>query len=193
MKDRIFEISKLDGNSHIGSALGIYQVLKEIEGKIGPKDVVVLDGAHGSLGYFVWLEETKGYNAHELHKLHGTHQHRDLEHQIEVSGGSLGLASGVALGKALANKERNIWLVTTDGAMAEGVNWEVLRIKDDLGINNLKFVVSANGFGAYGEIDTNTLERRMRAFCQDVLVVRTQTDFKDNEGQKAHYGKITND
>ena len=190
MRERILEISKLDGNSHIGSAIGIYETLKTIEGQIQPQDIVVLDGAHGSLGYFVWLEETKGFDAHKLHKDHGTHQHRDPEHDIEVSGGSLGLASGVALGRALANKERNVWLVTTDGSMAEGINWEVLRIKADMKVDNLKVVVSANGWGAYGEISTDVLEKRIHAFCPDALIVRVNTDFDGSEGQMAHYGKI---
>lgn len=189
-KERIFEISKKDGNSHIGSALGIYQCLKEIEGDIKPEDIIILDAAHGSLGYFVWLEETKGLDAHELHQRHGTHQHRELESGIEVSGGSLGLAAGVAFGRALANRERNVWCITSDGAMAEGIWWEVLRNKADMKLVNLKVVVSANGFGAYGEIPTDLLEQRIHAFCPDVRVIRTQTDFNDNHGLNAHYGKV---
>lgn len=190
MTERIFEISKEDGNSHIGSALGVYQCLKEIEKDIKTEDIIVLDLAHGSLGYFVWLEEAKGVDAHDLHKRHGTHQHREPENTIEVSGGSLGLAGGVALGRALANRERNVWCVTSDGALAEGIWWEVLRNKADLKVDNLKVVVSANGYSAYDTVDTDTLEQRLHAFCPDVLVIRTKTNFEGNEGLMAHYGKI---
>ena len=190
MRERIFEISKEDGNSHIGSALGIYQCLKEIETEMAPEDIVVLDGAHGSLGYFVWLEETKGLDAHELHKKHGTHQHRAPEDTIEVSGGSLGLASSVALGRAMANKDRAVWLITTDGAMAEGINWEVLRIKADKRVDNLKVIVSVNGYSAYDSVDVDVLEQRIHTFCPDAVIIQTQTDFEGHEGLKAHYDKI---
>jgi len=189
-RERIFEISRMDQNSHIGSSLGIYECLKVVENQIQDDDIIVLDGAHGSLGYFVWLEEHQGYDARVLHKEHGTHQHIDLEHGIEVSGGSLGLASGVALGRALVNKDRNVWLITTDGSMAEGVNWEMLRIKADMKVDNLKVVISANGWGAFGKISIDNLEKRAHSFCPDVSVVRTNTDFEGSEGQNAHYGKI---
>lgn len=189
-KERIFEISKEDGNSHIGSALGVYEALKTIEDQIKPEDIIVLDAAHGSLGYFVWLEEQKGYDAHELHKEHGTHQHRDPEKGIEVSGGSLGLAAGVALGRALANKERNVWCITSDGAMAEGIWWEVLRNKADMHVDNLKVVVSANGWSAYDPVDVDKLEARVHAFCPDVLIVRTETNFGNNTGLESHYKTI---
>jgi len=190
MTERIFEISKEDGNSHIGSALGIYETLKTIEPQMGEGDKIFLDGAHGSLGYFVWLEETSGYDAHELHREHGTHQHKDREKGIMASGGSLGLVSSVALGHALAKPEETVWCVTTDGAMAEGIWWEVLRIKADKNVDNLKIAVSANGYSAYDTVDVDKLEQRIHTFCPDVLVVRTNTDFGDNKGLDAHYKKI---
>ena len=188
--ERVFEISRQDGNSHIGSSIGIYQCLKEVEGDMKLEDIVVLDGAHGSLGYFVWLEETKGIDAHDLHKRHGTHQHRELEDTIEVSGGSLGLASSIALGRAMANRDRAVWCITTDGAMAEGIWWEVLRIKADKQVDNLKVVVSANGWSAYDQVDVNKLTERVHAFCPDVQIIRTETNFNGNEGLAAHYNKL---
>lgn len=188
-KERILEISKLDGNSHIGSAIGIYETLKTVEPQMQPGDKIYLDGAHGSLGYFVWLEETSGYDAHELHKEHGTHQHKDVSKGIQASGGSLGLVASVALGHAMANKDINHWLITTDGSLAEGVHWEVLRIKADQKVDNLKYVVSANGYSAYGSVDVDKLEERMKTFCPDVQIIRTNTDFDGNEGLNAHYGK----
>jgi len=189
-KERIFEISKEDGNSHIGSALGIYETLKTIEPQMKPGDKIYLDGAHGSLGYFVWLEETSGYDAHDLHREHGTHQHKDKDKGIEASGGSLGLVASVALGHALANKDVNHWLITTDGSMAEGIHWEVLRIKADHKVDNLKYVVSANGFSAYDTVDVNLLEERMKAFCPDVQIVRVNTNFEDKTGLEAHYSVL---
>lgn len=188
--ERILQISKDEGLSHIGSSLGVYQTLVEVKKEIQPKDILVLDAAHGALGYYVYLEELGIADAEQLFEKHGVHQSKDLDNEIYVSGGSLGLAGSIALGMALANKKRNIFVITSDGALAEGIWAETLRVKADMGVDNLRVFVNANGWSAYDAVDVDKLEQRIHATAPDVVFVRNNTDTGELRGLNAHYGKI---
>ena len=45
------------------------------------------------------------------------------------------------------------------GGMMEGSCWETLRFKSDNKINNLKWYINCNGYGAYCEINYNILKK----------------------------------
>ena len=185
MRKQILTISRKEGLSHIGSCLTAYDVIKEIEIGMGPDDVFILDEGHAGLAYYVWLEEQGRANAEELFHKHGVHPNKD--ENIKVSSGSLGLAGSIALGVALGNRDRNVYCLTSDGALAEGIWWEVLKIKADRRVDNLKIYVNANGFSAYDAVDINELEKRVRAFCPDVIFVRTKVDLPELQGLAGHY------
>ena len=70
------------------------------------------------------LEKYQGVNAEELFLKHGGHPHRDEENGIYCSTGSLGLGITVAVGRALANKNRTVYCLISDGEAAEGSVWE---------------------------------------------------------------------
>ncbi len=187
MHERILDISKREGLSHIGSCLTAVDVMEEIFAVKKPEDVFVLDEGHAGLAYYVMLEREGRGNAEDLLRQHGVHPNRDMEHGIEVSSGSLGLAGAVSLGMALADRSRDVWCLTSDGAMAEGIWWEILRIKADLGVDNLKVFVNANGWSALGPVDVDKLEQRIHAFCPDVQVRRTKVDEPELQGLAGHY------
>lgn len=184
MSEKVTKLTYENGLSHYGSSLGVYQVLKEIDKVRKEEDYIVLDEAHGALGYYVWLEEHGKGNAQELLGRHGVHQNKDGE--IKVSGGSLGLAASVGLGMAIADNSHNVYCVTSDGALAEGIWWEIFRIKADMKIDNFKVYVNSNGYGAYDAIDTDKLVERVHAFCPDVTFVHTEVN-----GLEDHYRKVT--
>jgi len=196
MQERILEISKKKGLSHIGSSLGVGQLLEEIDKVKRPEDIIVLDEAHGALGYYVYLEEKGIADAEELFKKHGVHQNKDSENEIHVSGGSLGLAGSIALGLAIGSPDRNIYCITSDGALAEGIWWETLRLKADLSVDNLKIYVNANGWSGYDPVNVDKLEERVHFFCPDVVFIRTNIDddilieYPQLEGLGGHYKTI---
>jgi len=82
---------------------------------------------------------------------HGVHPNRDMEHGIWCSSGSLGQAETVAVGMALADKTRTVWLVMSDGGAMEGSAWEALRV-GLIYCLNLYVSIVFNGHGAYGKI-----------------------------------------
>lgn len=51
----------------------------------------------------------------------------------------------VAVGRAIANQNRNVYCMISDGECAEGSVWEALRFSNDYGVSNLHIYVNANG------------------------------------------------
>jgi transketolase N-terminal domain/subunit len=113
-------------------------------------DPVILGNSHAALALYVVLERNGLCDAEEMIHKHGTHAGRDMEHGIWVSGGSLGQPETVAVGMAMADHNRTVWLVTSDGSCMEGATWEALRMGQYW--DNLLVYIVFNGSGAYGKI-----------------------------------------
>lgn len=161
LQRRVLEISYRRGLSHIGSNISILSLLERVYRLRHPDEPVVLGEGHCGLGLYACLEAFHGLDAEKLLDKHGIHATRDEENGIYVSSGSLGQAEAVALGLALAKPERRVWLVSSDGGMAEGVCWEILRYYNENRVSNLRWLINANGFGATRAIDVYDIERRI--------------------------------
>jgi transketolase len=164
LEKRCLEISYVNGLSHLSSVLTSVGVIDDIYASKKPGDIFVLGNSHAALALFVVLEKYGFGDASALARKHGTHASRDPAAGIFVSGGSLGQPETVAVGLALADRNRNVFLLTSDGALAEGSIWESLRIANDIRLENLHVHVIANGLGAYSEIDIDDLQQRLEAF-----------------------------
>ena len=192
LKKRIISISYKYKLSHLGSCLTALPILKEIYDKKKKDEKFFNDGAHNSLALYVVLEHNGGRNAEEIFKHHGVHCDKCDVCGLDCSGGSLGISGSIALGAALANRLKTIWCLTTDGALQEGVWWETLRIAKEQKVTNFKIIANCNGFGAYKAIDTNELEKRIKAFGFPVDIRRTNSNqLPFLQGIDAHY-KILN-
>lgn len=170
---RIIDISYKRGLSHLSSCLtsvrlidNMYQVKKDNE-------PFILSNGHAALALYVVLEKYFGKDADELFERHGVHPNRDLDDGIYCSTGSLGMGVTVAVGMAIADKTRNVWLLMSDGELAEGSCWEALRIAGDLRLENLRIMVNANSNSAYGKTNVDMLDARMQMFYPSLVV---QTD-----------------
>ena len=106
------------------------------------------------------------------------HPDRNVKIGIDVSTGSLGHGLPIALGMALANKNKNVFCVISDGECTEGSIWEKLRIASDKKVSNLKIVLNANGWGAYDPIDLQSLYKQIKAFNCELI----KTDGHNLEG-----------
>lgn len=170
LEKRIVDISYSLKLSHLSSCLSSVNMIDGIYKSMEKDDIFVLGNSHAALALFVVLEKYKGKDAEELAKRHGTHANRNLEDGIIVSGGSLGQAETVALGLALANKKRNVYLMTSDGACAEGSIWEMLRFARHRMVENMRITVIADGTGGICKIDTDDLDTRINAFYPTLVV-----------------------
>ena len=188
LKQRILDISQQERLSHIGSCLTMVEVLDEIYSQKKSEDIVILDAGHAHLAHLVIREAYEGLEGIEELIKHDIHCNQEAG--CEVSTGSLGLGITIALGRAMANRDRDVYCILSDGGCAEGSVWEALRIKSGLNVDNLKVYVNANGYGALGEIDVDLLETRLKAFDPSIQVRRTNSDFGNIKGLDAHYKQI---
>lgn len=185
LEKRCIELSYKHRLTHISSVLNTVNVLDEIYRNRYPDEPVVLGNSHAALALYVVLESRGICDAQWMVEKYGTHAARDMEHGVWVSGGSLGQPETVALGMAIAEPKTNVWLVTSDGALAEGSIWEVLRIKLEQKLTNLSITVVANGYGGYGEINRYQLATRLNPYFVDFSEPVKLPDFL--QGLDGHY------
>ncbi len=114
----------------------------------------------------------------------GMHTNRKYCPQIEVSAGSLGHGLSVSLGMALAGRKQkapwNVFVMTGDGELDEGSNWEALMAAGHYRLGNLTLIVDKNQLqmtGSTAEIlCQDPLDKKLEAFGWDVRVIRDGND-----------------
>lgn len=97
----------------------------------------------------------------------------------ETVNGSLGHGMGVGTGMALALKakksDRSVFVVTGDGELHEGANWEAFMFASHHGLDNLHLIVDDNRISMLGQtaniVAHDSLIGRLQAFGWDCLEV----------------------
>lgn len=158
LERRIIELSFKHQLTHISSCLNCVNLIDSIYGKRKHEEPFVQGNGHAALAHYAVLEKYGYCDAEWMVNNHGTHASRDMKHGIWCSNGSLGQAETIAVGMALADKNRMVWLVTSDGACMEGAACESIRAASQY-CHNLKITVVFNGLGAYGEIGPYDMPR----------------------------------
>lgn len=194
LKRRIIEISYKYKKSHIGSCLTALDIIEEIYNLKKKREKFILSEGHAAIALYCVLEKHEGRDPEYLLKKHGIHAGRDEKNGIWCTTGSLGQGLPIAVGMAMADKTKNVYCMISDGETAEGSIWEALRIKTDNNLDNLKVYVNLNGYGAYGKINSIKLIKRLKAFCPDIIIKRTNVQqLPFLKGLDAHYYIMTND
>ena len=188
LKKRIVEIAFKHKLGHLGSYLSSVEIVDEIYSKMDKEDIFILSSGHASLAMYVCIEKYFGIDAEMLFLKHGGHPHRDEENKIHCSTGSLGLGLPIALGRALSNPNRKVWVLISDGEAAEGSIWESLKTIQELNINNIEVFVNINGLCAYKEVDVDYMSTRLKAFLPRIeLRYTTVEQYSFLKGLNAHY------
>lgn len=188
LQSRCLEISYKHHLSHLSSVLTSVDIIGEIYSTKLPSEPFVLGNSHAALALWVVLEKQGLCNAEEMVEKYGTHASRDMEHGVWVSGGSLGQPETVAVGLALADRTKNVYLVTSDGGVQEGSLWEALSIAAEERLENLRVVVVCNGTDALKKIDLEYLEHRLKTFFPLVTAHPNLYDFPSwLQGVDGHY------
>ena len=162
-RKRILEISFERGLSHIGSCLSSVDLISAIYTLKKKNEKFILSNGHAGIALYVVLEGYGLINRNDLEKLN-IHPDRNVKLGIDVSTGSLGQGLPIAIGMALSDRKKNVYCIISDGECNEGSIWESLRIATENKLANLKIVLNANGWGAYGSVDKQNLFRRIKAF-----------------------------
>ena len=188
LKKRILEVAYKHKLGHLGSYLSAAGIIDEIYANKAPDDIFILSSGHASLALYDALEKYEGKNAEELFLKHGGHPHRDEENGIYCSTGSLGLGITVAVGRALANKNRKVHVLISDGESAEGSVWEALRFIKESNLPNIEIYVNVNGYAAYDKVDVKYLVDRLKVFLPTINIRYTSVNqYPFLRGLNAHY------
>ena len=185
LKKRIITISYTHKLSHLGSNLTAVDIIADIYSKMDiHRDKFILSSGHAGLAQYVVIEKHQGKNAEDIFKHHGVHPDRCKECYLWASTGSLGHGIGIAVGMALANRNRNIYCLISDGECSEGSVWEAFRIIKEQDLTNLSIYLNFNGWAAYketylGSMPTENVEHT------------NVNDFPFLKGQDAHYKVMT--
>lgn len=183
LKRRIIEISYNLKLSHLGSCLTSIDIIKEIYDRKKLDEKVIISCGHAHVAHLVVMEKC-GYvdNAVELIKTYGIHC--DIRAGCDVSSGSLG-HWGIAVGMALADRDKLVYLVSSDGDCYEGSTYEALNIIRDQKIGNIRIYINDNGFAAYRKSNLSEI------FYDKSFINIVETDMTDYpkylQGQLAHY------
>ncbi len=188
LKKRIIDISYKYRLSHLGSCLSAVDIIDEIYKVKKPGEKFVLSEGHAAVALYVVNEKYYHIDAQKAFRHHGVHPDRCKKCKLDCSTGSLGQGFPIALGLAMAKKEKKVYCLISDGECAEGSIWEALRIKSDLGVDNLKLYLNINGWGAYCNINKKRLIKRIEAFDKKVNIRFTSVEqLPFLKGLSAHY------
>ena len=194
LRRRILDICYKNKLSHLGSYFSSVGIIDKIFSEKNDEDIFILSAGHAAVALYVILEKYHGVNAEFLLKKHGGHPHRDEDNFLHCSTGSLGLGLPIAIGRALANPDRNVYCLISDGECAEGSIWESLRFVKEQGLQNIKIYVNVNGYCAYDSVDVEYLISRLLAFYPDINIVKTSvSQYSFLKGINAHYHVMTED
>ncbi len=188
LKKRILDIAYKNRLSHLGSYLSSVDIIDEIYSQMDPEDIFILSSGHAALALYVCIEKYYNIDAEMLLSKHGGHPVLDEENKIYCSTGSLGLGIAFAVGRAIANKNKIVYVLISDGECAEGSVWESLRLIKELKIHNIKVYCNINGYCAYDEIDVPYLELRLKSFLPEINLRHTTVEhYPFLKGLNAHY------
>ena len=183
---RILEISKKHKCSHLGGSLTSADIISDIYFEKKEDEPFILSCGHNAMALYVVLEQHYGFDAEQLYLKHGTHPNRSIEDKIYCSTGSLGMGISIALGMAIANRDKNVYCLISDGESFEGVLWEVANVVHKYKVSNLKIYLNYNGFAAYDPVAQDHINR-LKVLFPEMKVIKTNVEDYGLKGLEAHY------
>ena len=188
IEKRIVDITYQEKLCHLSSCLSAWPIIHEIYNIKKEDDVFILSNGHAGLALYCELEFRYGIDPVMLLHKHGIHPGKDLENKLYCSTGSLGSGLPIAVGHALANKDKSVYCMISDGECAEGSIWESLAFINKQKLNNIHVYVNINGMGAYEYIDVENLSNRLKAFLPTInLRISVPIDLGFTKGLESHY------
>lgn len=170
--EKTVELIYNGGGGHIGGDLSEVDIMVAIfnyikhdpkNPKWSERDYFVLSKGHSSETYYTLLAEYGYIGKEELDTYGkfgsplGGHPNKKVT-GVEANTGSLGHGLGLATGIALAlkknHKENRVYVLTGDGELAEGSNWEALMSASKYQLDNLTWIVDRNFLQISGSTET---------------------------------------
>ena len=158
------------------------------------EDVFLLSNGHISPVYYSILSRIGFFELNELKtfrkinsRLQGHPTNHDNLPGIRISSGSLGqglsVGIGVALSKKLNNDDSLVYVLTGDGELQEGQNWEAFMFASANKIDNLISVIDLNGQQIDGStsdvLDIGNLNDKLCSFGWEVIEIEEGNNMEE--------------
>ena len=178
-------------SGHPGGSLGcveffvtLYKRVLKVDDKSDSNDMFILSNGHISPVYYSTLARSGYFKVEELDsfrkidsRLQGHPTNHDNLPGINISSGSLGqgvsVGLGIALSKKLNNDESLVYVLTGDGELQEGQNWEAFMFAAAKKVDNIVVTVDYNGQQIDGStkdvLDIGDLKSKFESFGWKVL------------------------
>ena len=178
-------------SGHPGGSLGcveffvtLYKRVLKVDNNSDSNDMFILSNGHISPVYYSTLARSGYFKVEELDtfrkidsRLQGHPTNHDNLPGINISSGSLGqgvsVGLGIALSKKLNNDDSLVYVLTGDGELQEGQNWEAFMFAAAKKIDNIIVTVDYNGQQIDGStkdvLDIGDLKSKFKSFGWKVL------------------------
>ena len=178
-------------SGHPGGSLGcveffvtLYKRVLKVDDNSDLNDMFILSNGHISPVYYSTLARSGYFKVEELDsfrkidsRLQGHPTNHDNLPGINISSGSLGQGVSVGLGIALSKKLNNdnslVYVLTGDGELQEGQNWEAFMFAAAKKVDNIIVTVDYNGQQIDGStkdvLDIGDLKSKFESFGWKVL------------------------
>lgn len=195
LREDCVNIIMAGGGGHIGGDMSVMEILTDLyfrQMNISPenpedpdRDLFILSKGHSMEAYYAVLCEKGFLNLEKVTREFSKFGSKYIGHPnnklpgIEMNSGSLGHGLPVSVGMALAvkmNKGSNrVYVVTGDGELAEGSNWEGAMSAAMYGLDNLVWIIDRNRLQISGNTEDvmalEDLKRKAEAFGWNVISV----------------------
>jgi transketolase len=176
------------GRGHLGSSMSMIEVLRvlydsvlnidPIDPQASDRDRFILSKGHGCLALYAILADRGFFEVSELESFCrptsrlGGHPERGKVPGVEASTGALGhgvpIGVGIAIGLRLKKSKSRVFVLTGDGEINEGSNWEALMAAAKHDLSNLTVMVDYNKLQSYGRtadvLDLEPLIDKFKSF-----------------------------
>ncbi len=188
-------------SGHPGGSLGCVEFFVTLYNKIMKhdhdnfsNDIFILSNGHISPVYYSTLARAGYFDIKELStfrkinsRLQGHPTNHDNLPGVNISSGSLGqglsVGIGVALSKKLNNDNSLVYVLTGDGELQEGQNWEAFMYASANNVDNIIVTVDFNGQQIDGStedvLDIGNLKLKLESFNWKVLEIENGNSLED--------------
>jgi len=176
IRRKLVELSYKNKIPHLGSCLSCVDILVAIYEQKRPEDYFILSKGHAAPALYCTLAEFGYFDSSLLETMgkdgspFSEHPTRNSVPGVIASTGSLGHGLGFGLGMAVAEPDKKVIVLLSDGELNEGSTWEAILLADKMEINNLVAIVDYNKWQATQQtMYLSVLREKWGAFGWNVI------------------------
>ncbi|MCC6094857.1 MAG: transketolase [Eubacterium sp.] len=195
LREDCVNIIMAGGGGHIGGDMSVMEILTDLyfrQMNISPehpddpnRDLFIMSKGHSMEAYYAVLCEKGFLDLEDVTRRFSKFGSPYIGHPnnrlpgIEMNSGSLGhglpVSTGLALAAKMDKKPNRVYVVTGDGELAEGSNWEGAMSAAMYGLDNLVWIIDRNHLQISGNTEDvmalEDLKQKTAAFGWNVLSI----------------------